>query len=147
MPEVKETLANGARYMIGSLPIACHECTLLELSHKICKSSKELGSLGTRIAASNCHTDRSVNLPRLGTFKTNSLLPTRRSWGKKNGPVFDRVCVFDASRAVGVARFESVSESQPHRTIQCHSWGAPTLHFYSKKLKSVSASVRDRNNL
>ena len=40
--------------------------------------------------------------------------------GKGNGPVFRKVCVFDVSRAVGIARFESVSESQPHRTIQCH---------------------------
>ena len=41
--------------------------------------------------------------------------------GEENGPVFRNVCVFDVSRAVGLARFESVSESQPHRTIQCLS--------------------------
>ena len=42
--------------------------------------------------------------------------------GNKNGPVFRKVCVFDVSRAVSIARFESVppSESHPHRTIQCH---------------------------
>ena len=40
--------------------------------------------------------------------------------GEENGPVFRNVCVLDASRAVGIARFESVSESQPHRTIQYH---------------------------
>ena len=31
--------------------------------------------------------------------------------------MFRKVCVFDVSRAVGIARFESVSESQSHRTI------------------------------
>ena len=36
----------------------------------------------TRIAASNC--------PRLGTFKTNSLLPTRRSGGRETGLCFAR---------------------------------------------------------
>ena len=30
------------------------------------------------------------------------------------------VCVFDILRAVRVARFESVSESQPNRVIKCH---------------------------
>ena len=40
--------------------------------------------------------------------------------GEENGPVFRRVCVFDVSRGVGIARFETVSESQPYRTIQCH---------------------------
>ena len=38
---------------------------------------------------------------------------------EKNGPVFRKVYVFDVSQAVGIARFESVSESQPHRTMQC----------------------------
>ena len=38
--------------------------------------------------------------------------------GEENGPVFRKVCVFDVSRAVGITRFESVSDSQPHRTIQ-----------------------------
>ena len=47
--------------------------------------SLSLGSLGTRIAASNCHTNRSVKLPRLGSLKTNSLLLTRRSGGRKTG--------------------------------------------------------------
>ena len=37
---------------------------------------------------------------------------------KKNGPVFRKVCVFEVSRAVGIARFESVPEAQPNRTIQ-----------------------------
>ena len=40
---------------------------------------------------------------------TNNL---KEKWGKKTGPVFRNVCVFDVSRAVGIARFESVSESQ-----------------------------------
>ena len=60
------------------------------------------------------------NCPRLGTFKTNSLLPTRKSGGRKLGLCFAMFVCFDVSRAVGIARFESVSESQPHRTIQCH---------------------------
>ena len=68
--------------------------------------------LVTWIAAWNC--------PCLGTFKTDSLLPTRRSGGRKMGTVFRNVRFFDVSRAVGIARFESVSESQPHRAIQCH---------------------------
>ena len=34
--------------------------------------------------------------------------------------MFRNVCVFDVSRAVGIARFESVSAPQPHRTILCH---------------------------
>ena len=55
----------------------------------------------------------SMSLVQLGHTNRNVL-------GKKNGPVFRNVCVFEVSRAVGIARFESVSEPQPHRTIQCH---------------------------
>ena len=40
----------------------------------------------TRIAASNC--------PRLGNFKTNSLLPTRRSGGRETGLGFARYMCF-----------------------------------------------------
>ena len=43
-----------------------------------------------------------------------------KKWGQTNGPLFGRVCVFDVSRAARIARSESVSESQPHRTIECH---------------------------
>ena len=50
--------------------------------------SLSLVLFGTRIAASNCHTNQSVKLNRLGTFKTNSLLPTRRSGGRKAGLCF-----------------------------------------------------------
>ena len=41
-------------------------------------------------------------------------------WRKNNGAVCRKVCVFDVSWAIGIARFESVSESQPNRTLQCH---------------------------
>ena len=34
--------------------------------------------------------------------------------------LFRKVRVFDVSRAVGIARLESVSKSQPNRAIQCH---------------------------
>ena len=47
-----------------------------------------------------------MDLPSLGAFKTDSLLPARSNGGKK-GPLFRRVCVFDVSRAVGI---KSVSE-------------------------------------
>ena len=53
-------------------------------------------------------------------FQAQFLTTNKEQWGKKNGPVFRNVCAFDVSRAVGIARFESVSESQPHRAIQCH---------------------------
>ena len=59
--------------------------------------SLSLGSLGTRIAASNCHTNRSVKLPSFRHFKTNFLLPTRRSGGRKAGLCFARF-VFLTSR-------------------------------------------------
>ena len=39
--------------------------------------------------------------------------------GERHGHVFRKVCVFDVSRVIGIARFESVSESQPNRAIQC----------------------------
>ena len=45
--------------------------------------SLSLGSLDTRIAASNCHTNRSVRLPSFRHFQANSLLQTRRSGGRK----------------------------------------------------------------
>ena len=82
--------------------------------------SVSLVSLGTRIATSNCHTNRSVKLPSFTHFQDQFLTTNKEKRGKKIGPVFRKLCVFDVSRAVGIARFESVSESQPHRTIQCH---------------------------
>ena len=82
--------------------------------------SLSLSSLDTRIAASNCHTNRSVKLPSFRHFQDRFLTTNKEKWGKKNGPVFRKVCVFDVSRAVGIARFESVSEAHLHRTIQCH---------------------------
>ena len=75
------------------------------------------------------HTSRSVKLsherraklPSLRHFQDQFLTTNKEKWGKKNGPVFRRVCVSDVSGAVvGIAPFESVSELQPHRTIQCH---------------------------
>ena len=39
---------------------------------------------------------------------------------KKLGPLFRKVFVFKMSRAVRIARFESVSESQPHRATHGH---------------------------
>ena len=39
--------------------------------------------------------------------------------GERHRPLFRKVCVFDVLRAVRIARFESVSEFQPNRTIQC----------------------------
>ena len=76
--------------------------------------------LGTRIATFSCHTNRSVKLPSFRNFQDQILTTNKEKWGKKKGPVFRKVYAFDVSRAVGIARFKSVSESQPHRTIQCH---------------------------
>ena len=55
--------------------------------------SLSLGSLGTRIATSNCHTNRSVKLPSLRHFQDQFLTTNKEKWGEKNGPVFRRVCV------------------------------------------------------
>ena len=82
--------------------------------------SLSLGSLGTWIATSTWHTNRSMKLPPFRHFQDQVLTTDKEKWGKKDGPVFCKVCVFDVSRAVGIARFESVSELQLHCTIQCH---------------------------
>ena len=58
----------------------------------------------------NCHTDRGVKLSSLRHFEDQFLSTVRERWGKK-GPFFHRVCVFDVSRAVRIAQFESVSET------------------------------------
>ena len=90
-------------------------------SQKFCRDTVPLPRfLGHTIAASNCHTNRSVKLPSFRDFQDQFLAANKAKWGKKTGPVFRKVCVVDISRAVGISRFESVSESQPHRTIQCH---------------------------
>ena len=47
--------------------------------------SLSLGSLGTRIAASNCHTNCSVNLPLFRHFQDQSLTTNKETWGKKTG--------------------------------------------------------------
>ena len=74
------------------------------------------------------HTNRSVKLPhesqREAARVYQFLTANKEKGGKKNGPVFRRVCAFDVSRAVGIARFRSVSKSQPHRTMQCQQAGA-----------------------
>ena len=51
--------------------------------------------------------------------------------GERHSPVFRNVCVFDVSQAIGIARFESVSESQPNRAIQCHQavQAKESVHF------------------
>ena len=60
--------------------------------------------------------NRSVKLPLFRHFEDRF----RRNGGKRALKLFREVCVFDVSRAVRTARFESASESQPNRTIQCH---------------------------
>ena len=82
--------------------------------------SLSLGPLGTRVAASNCHTNRSMKLPSFRHLQDQLLTTNKEKWGKKNGSVFHGVFVFEVSLAVGIARFEPVSESQPYRTIRCH---------------------------
>ena len=53
-------------------------------------------SLGTRIAAFSCHTNRSVKLPSFRHFQDQFPTTNKEKWGKKNGPVFrSNVCVFD----------------------------------------------------
>ena len=48
-------------------------------------------------------------------------------WRDKNGPVFRKLRDFDVSQAVGIARFESVSESQPNRS-QIAPYNATKFH-------------------
>ena len=57
------------------------------------------------------HTQREVGL----VYALSRLLPDYQQGkrGEKNGPLFCTACVFEVSRAVRIARFESVSESQP----------------------------------
>ena len=38
------------------------------------------------------------------------LTTNREKFAKKNGPLLRKVCLFDVSQAVRIARFESVSE-------------------------------------
>ena len=95
------------------------------------------------------HTNRSVKLSHESQreimssfrhFQDQFLTTNKDKWGKKNGPVFRKVSVFDVSRAVGIARFESVSESQPHRTIQCHCssvWEGGTNVLGVRRCKSL----------
>ena len=64
------------------------------------------GNLGTRIAAFSCHTNRSVKLPSFEHFQDQFFTTNKDKWGKKKDPVFRNVCVFELSRAVGIARFE-----------------------------------------
>ena len=52
--------------------------------------SLSLGSLGTRIAALNCHTNRSVKLPSFRHFQDQFLTTNKEKWGKKTGLCFAR---------------------------------------------------------
>ena len=52
--------------------------------------SLSLGSLGTRIAALNCHTHRSVKLPLFRHFQDQFLTTNKEKWGKKTGLCFAR---------------------------------------------------------
>ena len=82
--------------------------------------SVSLVQLGHTNRSVFCHTNRSVKLPSFRYFQDRFLTTNKEKWGRKNGPVVSQRLCFDVSRAVGIARFESVSESQPHRAIQCH---------------------------
>ena len=53
--------------------------------------SLSLGSLGTRIAALNCHTNRSVKLPLFRHFQDQFLTTNKEKWGKKTGLCFARL--------------------------------------------------------
>ena len=54
--------------------------------------SLSLKSLGTQIAASNCHTNRSVKLPSFRHFQEEFLTTNKEKWGKKNGRVSQGLC-------------------------------------------------------
>ena len=45
--------------------------------------SLSLGSLGTRIAASSCHTNRSVKLPLFRHFQDQFLITNKEKWGEE----------------------------------------------------------------
>ena len=80
-------------------------------------------TLNTGIATFCCHTNRSVKLPSF-RHKTDSesAIPDYQQGevgGKTRAFVSQGLC-FDVSQAVRIARFESVSESQPNCAIQCH---------------------------
>ena len=62
---------------------------------------------------------------------------------EKNGPVFRNVCVFDVSRAVGIARFESVSESQPHRAIQSRLYRGYRTSSAHARARGIAPNVSD----
>ena len=74
------------------------------------------------------HTNRSVSLSHESQREIALVLALSRpipyyqqgDVGEKNGPVLRKVMDIDVSRAVGIARFESVSEPQLNRAIQCH---------------------------
>ena len=70
-------------------------------------------------------TQIAVKLPSFWHFQDRCLTTNRERRGKKR-PLLRRVCVFDVSRAVGIARFESVSKSQPNTTILVVSIARPT---------------------
>ena len=93
--------------------------------HSLCMTHAKCDSSGgppkeLTFAFQLLHFDLQRSVPQNGRVHLHVIDTNKEKWGKKNGPVFRKVCVFDVSRATGIARFESVSESQPHRTIQCH---------------------------
>ena len=71
------------------------------------------------------HTNRNVKLSHelqrdIALFLALSrLIPDYRQ-GEVGGRKMGQGLCFDVSRAIGIARFESVSESHPNSTIKCH---------------------------
>ena len=74
------------------------------------------------------HTNRNVFLSHESQAVKIALVPTKALsrpipyyQQEENGPVFRNVCVFDGfAGPLASHDSRSVSESQPHRTIQCH---------------------------
>ena len=63
--------------------------------------------------------------------------------GEENGPVFCKVCVFDVSRVVGIARFESLSDPQLLRNSKRHlpkgrSWILLEFHLNFRNFTRIS---------
>ena len=56
------------------------------------------------------HTHRSVKLPLCRHFEDRFPDYQQGEVRETNGPLFRKVCVFDVERAIGIARFKSVSD-------------------------------------
>ena len=66
-----------------------HRSTSLAIPHrKSFAAIPSLGSLGTRIAASICHTNRSVKFPLFRHFQDQFLTTNKEKWGKKTDLCF-----------------------------------------------------------